>query len=167
MTKSHAFRFLLPILALLLFTSPLINAADVPNTTAVVDSALGHSLDLKGKVVYVDFWASWCVPCRGSFPWMKKLADMHGKDGLEIVTINLDKDPKAAKKFIDDMKSPFPVVFDSTGTLAERYHLQVMPTSFIYGRDGQLRDRHEGFRPDKTVDVETEIESLLKEEVKK
>ncbi len=164
MTKSRAFLFLIPLLTLILLHTPLTHAADVPQNLVVIDSALNHSIDLKGKVVYVDFWASWCVPCRSSFPWMQRLAAQDSSKGLVIITVNLDKDHKAAEKFLNDMKTSLPVVFDSTGVLAEQYNLEVMPTSFVYGRDGKLRQRHEGFKADKTTEMDLLIEDLLKEE---
>jgi thiol-disulfide isomerase/thioredoxin len=120
--------------------------------------------ELKGKVVWVDFWASWCVPCRESFPWMNTLLEKYRERGLRIVTVNLDKKPAAGRKFMKDMNAAFPVVFDSTGALAKHYRLEVMPTSFLYGRDGKLRRREEGFHmDDHAISVEDMIESMLKE----
>lgn len=129
----------------------------------MLDSVAADSVITAGHVVYVDFWASWCLPCRKSFPWMKDMLERYRKQGLQVVTVNLDHDPKAARKFLADMQSPLPVVFDSKGSLAKLYHLEVMPTSFIYGRDGKLRERHQGFQPDNTWEVESLIRSLLAE----
>ena len=64
----------------------------------------------KGKVVYVDFWASWCGPCRESFPWMKKMQQQYGKDGLVIIAVNVDQDKKLADKFLTEFKPEFSVV---------------------------------------------------------
>jgi thiol-disulfide isomerase/thioredoxin len=132
-------------------------------TWAAIDSALGGKIDLKDKVVYVDFWASWCPPCQRSFPWMEKLLAGHSKDGLQIVAINLDKDHSAAQKFLDKHKVDLPVIFDSTGNLAKLYSIEAMPTSILYGRDGKFRSRHEGFVVGETAETDSLIRQLLGE----
>lgn len=134
-----------------------------PETIAAVDSALTDSTVLTGKVVYVDFWASWCVPCRKSYPWMQELAAKYHDQGLEVVTVNVDKDKALADKFLAEMKTVLPVIYDPKGGLAKLYELKVMPTSFIYGRDGTLKATHEGFQPSDGTELATFIEGLLKE----
>jgi thiol-disulfide isomerase/thioredoxin len=132
-------------------------------TIEVVDSALTDSTTLTGKVVYVDFWASWCLPCRKSYPWMSELSAKYRDRGLEVVTINVDKEWKTAEKFLADMKTSLPVVHDPKGELAKLYELKVMPSSFIYGRNGKLRGRHEGFQPSDGPVLDSLIDALLKE----
>lgn len=134
-----------------------------PETIAAVDSALTDSTVLTGKVVYVDFWASWCVPCRKSYPWMKELNARYHDAGLEIVTINLDKDKAPADKFLAEVKTTLPVIYDPKGSLAKLYELKVMPSSFVYGRDGLLKLQHEGFQPSDGPDLDSTIAGLLKE----
>lgn len=151
---------------LLIFSSASLSSnADthVADSIATLASVVADSIPLAGHVVYVDFWASWCGPCRASFPWMNALRDKHHKQGLEVVTVNLDSDPAAGRKFLDAMKSSLPVIFDPKGSLAQQYRLEVMPTSFVYGRDGRLKSRHEGFQPRDTAALETLVISLLEE----
>ncbi len=145
------------------WTNPSMAESRSPSTIAVVDSALTDSTVLAGKVVYVDFWASWCVPCRKSYPWMNELAAKYHDRGLEIVTINVDKDRKAADKFLADLKASLPVIYDPKGELAKFYELKVMPTSFVYGRGGKLEERHEGFQPADGPGLDSLIAVLLKE----
>jgi cytochrome c biogenesis protein CcmG/thiol:disulfide interchange protein DsbE len=148
----------------------LTNGEPAPACSApLLDGGRSVSLaDYRGQVVYLDFWASWCVPCRDSFPWMNTLMATYRERGLRVVSVNLDKKPAVARKFMKDMHATFPVVFDSTGTLAKRYRLEVMPTSFLYGRDGKLRRREEGFHMDEhAISMENTIESLLKEKESK
>ena len=143
------------------------SATTGPNSIAVLDSLTGDSTIVEGNVVYVDFWASWCVPCRASFPWMAELLGKYGDKGFQVVTINLDKDAAAAQKFLRDTKASLPVVYDPEGKLAKLYDLQAMPTSFLYARDGSLRLRKEGFNPKETESVEQTIRTLLEEKVSK
>jgi thiol-disulfide isomerase/thioredoxin len=140
---------------------------DAPKSLQLIVSALTDSTQLTDKVVYVDFWASWCVPCRISFPWLKQLQDNYRSQGLQVVAVNLDKDHKAAQAFLTEMKVPFTVIFDSTGSIAKSYQLQVMPMSFLYGRDGKLRTNHEGFQAKDTLELNALITKLLAESVPK
>ncbi|MEJ2719561.1 MAG: TlpA disulfide reductase family protein [bacterium] len=151
------------LLALLAPISVAAKPDKAPSSVAVLDSLTGGSTISQGDVVYVDFWASWCVPCKRSFPWMIGLAGKYGEKGLQVVTINLDQDVNAARKFLKDTGASLPIVFDPSGKLAKLYDLQVMPTSFLYARDGTLRLRKEGFDPKEIESTERLIEKLLKE----
>jgi cytochrome c biogenesis protein CcmG, thiol:disulfide interchange protein DsbE len=133
---------------------------DASETTATIDSVLNQTVSLKGKVVYVDFWASWCLPCRHSFPWMKELAIEYADRGLQIITVNLDKKHTDAEKFLRDTQSAFHVVYDSTGALAKLFKVDAMPTSFLYGRDGKLISRYRGFKDDETSSLDSAINVL-------
>lgn len=130
---------------------------------AVLDSLSGDSTIVEGKVVYVDFWASWCVPCRRSFPWMMELLGKYQERGLQIVTVNVDPSRAAADKFVEGTRASLPIVYDPAGKLARLYDLQALPTSFVYGRDGTLRSRQEGFRSGEIGAVESLIRTLLEE----
>jgi len=99
----------------------------------------------RGKVVYLDFWASWCTPCRASFPFMAEMAATHDDD-LAIVAINVDEHRADAQGFLADYETPFDIVFDPAGKLAGEHQVPGMPTSFLFDRDGQLIGSHVGFR---------------------
>ena len=129
----------------------------------IIKSVLPDSTVVKNNVVYVDFWASWCAPCGQSFPFMNELQEAYGAKGLKIVTINLDKDHEQAQDFLDRLKSPLEVVFDSTGSLAKKYDIDAMPSSFIYGRDGTLRAHHQGFSDKDTVYLDSVVRTLIEE----
>lgn len=141
-------------------------ADKAPPSVTVIDSLSGESIVDEGKVIYVDFWASWCIPCRASFPWMASLLEKYGDKGLQIIAINVDKDRAAAEKFLKANKSSPPVVYDPKGKMAKLWDLQTMPTSFLYGRDGKLKSRREGFVPEETEPVEALIRQLLEEKPK-
>jgi thiol-disulfide isomerase/thioredoxin len=143
----------------------LLAARTNPDSTTInpIAAVADSSLALRGNVVYVDFWASWCGPCRQSFPWMRAMLDRYEARGLRVVKVNLDKKPPAARKFMRELNTSLPVVFDSTGAFAKLYQLEAMPTSFLYGRDGKLRQRTEGFHEDHAIEIESTIEALLDE----
>jgi thiol-disulfide isomerase/thioredoxin len=113
---------------------------------------------LRGRVVLVDFWASWCEPCKRSFPWMAGLEARYGSKGLTIVAINLDKSRDAADDFVARHPAPFTVAFDPAGTTAEAYKVTAMPTSFLVGRNGEILMTHAGFDPHKAAKVEEQIQ---------
>lgn len=118
---------------------------------------------LKGKVVYLDFWASWCEPCKKSFPWMNEMKAMYKKQGLEIVAVNLDTDRKLADAFLKAMDVNFIIAFDQSGDVASKYKVQGMPSSYLIGRDGKLYTSHIGFRDKDKIKMEAAIQRLLKQ----
>lgn len=118
---------------------------------------------LKGKVVYVDFWASWCAPCRKSFPWMNDTQKRYKKLGFTVVAINLDKDMALAKRFLKDQPANFIVAFDPSGNTAQQYHVKGMPSSYLITRDGQIASSHIGFREKDKAGLEEKIRQLLKQ----
>ena len=120
---------------------------------------------LHGKVVLVDFWASWCGPCLQSFPWMNDLHARHGGDGLVIVAVNVDQDRALADAFLKKIPPQFRVEYDAAGSLAQQFGVEAMPTSFLIDRVGRVRVRHAGFREKHREDREQQIVQLLKEPV--
>ena len=116
---------------------------------------------LKGKVVYLDFWASWCKPCIKSFPWMNQMKTAYADRGLEIVAVNLDKDRKLAEDFLKKVDINFKIAFDPGGDSAMTYKLKGMPSSFLIGRDGKLYASHIGFREKDKPKMEQAIRQLL------
>ena len=119
---------------------------------------------LQGKVVYLDFWASWCDPCRDSFPWMAEMKEKYGTQGLEIVAVNLDKERALADKFLNNLKVNFVVAFDASGESAEKYGLRGMPGSYLIGRDGNIQASHLGFTDKDKAKLEAAIKVLLQQQ---
>jgi len=118
--------------------------------------------DLKGKVVLVDFWASWCGPCKESFPVMDQLSQKFAKDGLVILAVNLDDDKAAMDDFLKDHKAGFTVVRDASKKLVGAVNIPSMPSSFLLGPDGKVVAVHKGFHGKETADAyEKEISGLL------
>ena len=157
---------LLTLLLLVLATSA--QAATHPSPGDAVPpfklAGIGGTIDsdsLRGRVLYVDFWASWCEPCRRSFPWLTQLHERYADKGLTVVAINLDQERKAADGFLGKFPAPFRVGFDPQGKTAEAFHVEVMPSSFLIGRDGRVLERHAGFDPKKAAEVERRIAKEL------
>lgn len=147
-----------------LFLLPLLLVATVIGTAHAAAPDLNLA-SYHGKVVYVDFWASWCGPCKQSFPWMKAMHEKYGKDGLVILAINVDQEKKLADSFLKEFSPAFPVIFDSTGTLASQFKVQTMPSSYLLDRNGKPRFKHLGFHDNKRALYEKEIHDLLSESV--
>lgn len=117
--------------------------------------------DMKGQVVYVDFWASWCAPCKQSFPWMNEMQAKYGARGFNVVGINVDQKREDADKFLAGTPAKFAVAYDTTGKVAELYQPKGMPTSFLIGADGKVRAVHVGFKDSQREELEREIQSAL------
>jgi cytochrome c biogenesis protein CcmG, thiol:disulfide interchange protein DsbE len=156
---------IVPYLLLLFLALP---AFARPSLTAGTASAPAFSLpgrdgtvsldSLRGRVVYVDFWASWCEPCRRSFPWLNALRERYADRGLTIVAINLDKDRHAADAFLEKFPASFLVAYDPAGKTAEAYRVSAMPSSFLIGPTGTLLSSHAGFDSRKTGPIEALIQ---------
>ena len=119
---------------------------------------------LNGKVVLVDFWASWCAPCRKSFPWLNKMHQQYAEDGLLVLAVNEDSERAEASRFLQQVPAEFAVLYDEAGALAEQYQLPGMPSSFLIDKKGQVRYRHIGFKQADIADYEAKIRQLLAEE---
>lgn len=115
--------------------------------------------EFRGKVVVVDFWASWCVPCRRSFPWMNTMQEKYGDHGLVFIGVNMDADPALAEEFLQAYPAQFRILSDPGGALAREYDVIAMPSSYVFGRDGELITRHLGFK----VKRQDEYEAILLE----
>jgi len=111
----------------------------------------------------LDFWASWCGPCKQSFPWLQTLNNTYGAQGLTIVAVNLDVKQSDADKFLHQFKPTFDVRFDPKGELAELYKVQGMPASVLIDRRGVPRFNHMGFRPIDAAVYEAQVRELLAE----
>jgi len=118
---------------------------------------------LQGKLVYVDFWASWCRPCKTSFPWMISMKEKFKDHPFEIVAINLDKDKTLADAFIKSQAINFPVAFNPNADVAEKYGVEGMPSSYLVDAHGHLRIRYTGFWNKSKDEKEQMIKRLLKQ----
>jgi cytochrome c biogenesis protein CcmG/thiol:disulfide interchange protein DsbE len=121
-------------------------------------SELGN---VDGQVVWVDFWASWCAPCRRSFPWMNQMLEKYEVHGLQIIGVNLDKERELAATFLAETPADFDLRYDPAGILAERYGVEAMPSSFLLDAEGNVIAEHFGFRFADTEEYEAAIVKAL------
>lgn len=158
--EKHMRQLIMVLLVSLCFTG-LAQAEKAPDFN--VPSAMGEiSLGkLRGHVVYLDFWASWCVPCRKSFPWLNEMQVRYDKSGLKIIAINLDEERQLADSFLKKYPAKFTVGFDPKGKSASAYGLRGMPSSYLIDRKGQLLSSHIGFRSDDRAALEQKISQAL------
>lgn len=127
-------------------------------------SGLGAPVNLaqlKGKVVFVDFWASWCGPCKQSFPWLNDMQAKYAARGLQIVGVNVDAKRADADKFLAEVPANFRVAFDAQGDTPRRYQIKGMPSSVLVGPDGRVIKVHSGFRADERTELEAAIVAAL------
>jgi thiol-disulfide isomerase/thioredoxin len=115
----------------------------------------------KGKVVFLDFWASWCTPCQQSFPWLNKITKEY-KD-LVVIGVNLDKKKKLAAKFLKKYPANFKIIYNPSANLAEKYGVKGMPYSVMIDKKGKVRYSHIGFTEKMTKELITNIKTLLEE----
>jgi thiol-disulfide isomerase/thioredoxin len=120
-----------------------------------------HLKDLRGKVVYVDFWASWCGPCRVSFPLLEKLRTELGPRGFEVVAVNVDEFEDDALQFLQEFPVSYLIAYDPLGSTPAAYGILGMPTGFLLDRAGIIRQVHQGFRKSDAPIIRAEIINLL------
>lgn len=152
------------VLGLALATVPLHAAAPEPAPALVVRTAHGDvSLEsLKGKVVVLDFWASWCAPCHQSFPWLDALQKRYADQGLVVLAVDVDKDSDLADRFVARHPVSFTIGYDPAGRAASAMKVSGMPSTFVIDRTGAVRMRHVGFDAKKTQPLQNAIEEALR-----
>ena len=122
---------------------------------AITDQAQG------AKLIYLDFWASWCAPCKASFPWMNQLHQDLSDQGVKIIAVNLDSRKERADAFLMQYPARFTVIFNPESDLARAYNVQGMPHSFILDAQGKVLYQHIGFKRHETDPLRKKIEYFL------
>ena len=138
-------------------------SSDLPSL-ALTGASAGELPVIQGKVAVVDFWASWCAPCKASFPALARLHSELAAQGVVVVGVGVDDRPDEFARFGARMKPPFPLVHDRERRLARLVDLPAMPTTVLLDRAGRVRHVHRGFRGRETeLEMRREINSLLAE----
>jgi cytochrome c biogenesis protein CcmG, thiol:disulfide interchange protein DsbE len=160
-------RLLLPVAALVaaLVAVPVAaTEAGQPAPAFTLPNAKGETVALermRGKVVYVDFWASWCGPCRRSFPWMNEMQQKYGARGLVVVGVNVDKKRGDADRFLAQIPANFTVVFDEAGATPSAYGVKGMPSSYVIDARGNVTFVERGFLDENKAVLEQRIADAL------
>ena len=164
-----SYRFIAPLLLLAIVTLTHVAFAGGLKVGEAFPDLAAQKLDgtlpadLKGKVVMIDFWASWCGPCRQSFPAMNELQEKYGAQGLVIIAVNVDEDKADMDQFLKTHPASFTIVRDARQQLVDKVSIKTMPSSFILNREGKVVATHSGFDGDATKKAyEKEIAALLK-----
>jgi cytochrome c biogenesis protein CcmG/thiol:disulfide interchange protein DsbE len=148
----------LPGSALALEPGAALPMASVPGAAGQAPVPL---FDGKARATYIDFWASWCGPCRQSFPWMNRVQAKYGPKGLRIVAVNLDSQPADAQRFLAERPAQFTLAFDPAAESARRFGIKAMPSSVLLGADGKVVATHAGFRDEDLGPLEARIAAAL------
>lgn len=149
---------------LALFTLPtlaLTNGEAAPAFELSGDAAPVKLSNLKGKVVYVDFWASWCGPCKQSFPWLNDMQAKYAAKGFQVVGINVDANTADAKTFLAGLPAKFMVAYDEKGVTPKAYGIKGMPSSVLLDGSGKVILQHTGFRDADRAELEKAIQQAL------
>jgi thiol-disulfide isomerase/thioredoxin len=165
-SASPRWRHVLALLAAVALAAPDAHAVDAGAAAPpfALPDARGETVALallRGQVVYVDFWASWCPPCRRSFPWMNELQQRYGSQGFTVVAINVDKKREDAQRFLAAVPATFPVLFDPAGRAPEAYAAKAMPSSYLVDARGEVVLVELGFRDERKGAIEDRIRALL------
>jgi thiol-disulfide isomerase/thioredoxin len=153
------------IMALNINSAFAVNVGDTAPNFKLPRLETQGSIQLKsyrGKVVYVDFWASWCGPCRLSLPVLNSLRKQYRTQGFEVIAINLDEEKDEAMAFLKEFPVAYPTARDVKGTTPDQYGLKGMPTAYLIDRQGKVSLIHEGFKKTDSKELSEKIASLLK-----
>jgi len=120
--------------------------------------------ELQGKVVMVNFWATWCVPCRQEMPHLQALYERYNSLGFELLAVNVEKNnAEGARKWLEETPVTFPVLFDPNNEVTKLYKVQTMPSTVLVARDGTMRFIHHGYKPGYENEYQTQVRALLRE----
>lgn len=156
------------LLGLFLSISQLSLASEVEGEAPdfTLKSKAGNNIrlqDLRGEVVLLNFWASWCGPCREEMPLMEEIYQQYKDLGFTILAVNVDEDPADADRFLSSVPVSFPVVYDSQSKVSEMYKVDAMPTTILIDRDGQKRFLHRGYKAGYEDEYEQQVKLLVRE----
>lgn len=165
--RSFSFRAL-SVLCLSLCISLSAHASDIsgPAPDFTLKSKDGSNVrleDLRGQVVMLNFWASWCGPCRQEMPLMDEIYEKYEKFGFTILAVNVDEDSADADRFLDAVPVTFPILYDNESRISELYEVDAMPTTVMIDRDGNKRFLHRGYKPGYEDDYRKQVKKLIRE----
>lgn len=164
--KNIVRKILVPAFMFLLV--PLSHAADVSGTAPdfTLKSRGGENLKLseyRGDVVMINFWASWCAPCRQEMPLLEEIYQKYNSLGFELLAVNVEEESSKADELLRDVHVTFPILFDNTNKVSKLYKVVAMPSTVIVDRDGNMRYLHRGYLPGYEKEYEKQVKELIRE----
>ena len=157
------------LIVLLLGASTIHAAMPVVGSVApdfALKSSSGKNLrlsELRGQVVMINFWASWCAPCRQEMPLLNRIHERYRKTGFVLLGVNIDDNPETARTLAQQLGVGFPILFDADKNVSKRYDVDAMPSTLLIDRGGKVRYIHRGYRPGYETQYETQVRELLKQ----
>ena len=162
----YPFRLLLTMLLLATAAGVRADAISGPAPDFTLPANTGKNLKLsefRGQVVLLNFWASWCGPCRQEMPALERLHKRYGKLGFTVLGVNVEEDSNQARRLLSDVKVSFPILFDTRNQASRLYDVSAMPTTVIIDRDGNMRYLHKGYKPGEERIYKKWIRKLIRE----
>jgi thiol-disulfide isomerase/thioredoxin len=169
LTRASVAALLSAVAAALLIAVPASNAASGSSGPAppfTLDSRAGSKISLaqyKGQVVMLNFWASWCGPCRQEMPLLENIYKKYNKMGFTMIGVNVEPDSKAAEGFLQQTPVSFPVIYDKDSAVSKAYDVSGMPSTVIIDRKGNIRVLHRGYKPGDENEYLDSIRTLVRE----
>jgi len=152
--------------ALLVAVPALGGGSSGPAPTFALPARSGNTVSLaqyKGQVVMINFWASWCGPCRQEMPLLDGIYKKYGKLGFTLIGVNVEPDSKAAESWLQQTPVSFPVLFDTESKVSKMYNVSGMPTSVFIDKKGNLREVHQSYKPGDENEYLNQIRALMRE----
>lgn len=135
-----------------------------PNFTLKSNSGKNLKLsEFRGQVVMVNFWASWCAPCRQEMPLLEKMYKKYKPLGFTLLGVNVEEDSRKALSLLKSIKVSFPILFDNTNKVSKLYKVTAMPSTVLIDRNGKMRYLHKGYKPGYEKDYEKQVRKLIRE----
>lgn len=119
--------------------------------------------DFRGQVVMLNFWASWCGPCRQEMPLLEEMSKKYSRLGFTLLGVNVDEDSSKGLKLLEKIPVTFPILFDNKSEVSEMLNVDAMPTTYLIDRDGNIRFHHRGYKPGYEQSYEKQIKQLVRE----
>ncbi|ARU56373.1 thiol-disulfide isomerase-like protein [Oleiphilus messinensis] len=150
----------------LLLSVPNPSSANTPAPDFTLKSTTGQNLrlnDYRGQVVLLNFWASWCGPCRQEMPELEKIQQKWSKYGFTVLAVNVDAQQALADKFLQSQSVSFPVLYDHQNRVTQLFEVKAMPSTVLIDRNGIARHWHMGYQPGYELEYESQVKALIRE----